>query len=382
MSTGPAPHRRLGRRRPAHVRGVCLTAALAGLATATADPQPSADNDSSPIDAGAFPARVHVVEDFETEIEKRWWLRGEPVGDPALLAPSLSAIPNRRAMRATASKDFDQKMRDQSADWKAVIFNPVPGPPMGPRTRLAFRYRLAGTAMLRVQIYSLTHNYHRHLVLENLPQDAWQHTAVDMTKARRPDGSGGPLSEDERIDDIQFYIDPRADLLIDDIVLYDAAPEREDRPFPKRVIFTGWFDTGEQGAGKEWPGDFAIVPHEGPRTWDAAQAVPDPATGAPWIRLGLRGERPLGRTVDLRFRYRIDRPSPITVELPWTAEGGAESVAAVQIDPPAVGTWTEAIVRLLEAGDRAPVPRASELRFRVPDADTVLQVDDVLIHEP
>ena len=35
-------------------------------------------------------------------------------------------------------------------------------------------------------------------------------------------GSGGPLSENERIDDIQD-----ADLLIDDIVLYDVATDGE-----------------------------------------------------------------------------------------------------------------------------------------------------------
>ena len=60
------------------------------------------------------------------------------------------------------------------------------------------------------------------------------------------DGSGGPLAKDERIDDIQFYVDPRAELLIDDIVLYEAAPPGETRPFPRRVIFAGWFDTGRQ----------------------------------------------------------------------------------------------------------------------------------------
>ncbi|NIP92379.1 MAG: hypothetical protein GWO24_02430, partial [Akkermansiaceae bacterium] len=57
------------------------------------------------------------------------------------------------------------KMGDQSREWKAVIFNPVPGPPMGSRTRLSFRYRLQGTTTLRVQIYSLSNNYHRFLTL-------------------------------------------------------------------------------------------------------------------------------------------------------------------------------------------------------------------------
>ena len=41
----------------------------------------------------------------------------------------------------------------------------MPGPPMGKNTRLSFRYWLKGTDTLRVQIYSLTNGYHRHLVL-------------------------------------------------------------------------------------------------------------------------------------------------------------------------------------------------------------------------
>ena len=105
---------------------------------------------------------------------------------------------------------------------------------------------------MRVQLYSLSNGYHRHLTLAGLPQDKWELATVDMTQLRRPDGSGGPLSEDERIDDIQLYIDSRGELLIDDVVLYAAAtaaasnasPGRE--PFPARILFTGWFDTGKQ----------------------------------------------------------------------------------------------------------------------------------------
>jgi hypothetical protein len=101
-------------------------------------------------------------------------------------------------------------MGDPTRDFKAVIFNPVPGPPMGSRTRLSFRYWLSGTDSLRVQIYSLSNGDHRFLTLAHLPQGSWQSAAVDMTQARRPDGSGVPLAEDERIDDLQFYIAPDA----------------------------------------------------------------------------------------------------------------------------------------------------------------------------
>src|SRR6266536_612996 len=78
----------------------------------------------------ALPLLVHVFEDFETDIEMRWWLRGaaETNNLPPSLSPTLS---NTRACRATATKDFDDKFGDASQNYKAVVFNPVPGPPMG-----------------------------------------------------------------------------------------------------------------------------------------------------------------------------------------------------------------------------------------------------------
>src|SRR5262245_19615299 len=77
------------------------------------------------VERGPLPVRVHVFEDYETEIERRWWLRGEPVTED--LSPSLSdSLPNTRACRATESKDFDDLMGDPERMYRAVIFNPVP----------------------------------------------------------------------------------------------------------------------------------------------------------------------------------------------------------------------------------------------------------------
>src|SRR6185436_3283736 len=236
-----------------------------------------------------FPHRVHAIEDFETDIERRWWLAGN-------LETENVPPGSRRACRGTNSKDFDDKMGDPKARYTAVIFNPVPGPPMGKNPRLRFRYWLRGTDKLRVQIFSITANYHRRLELAGLPQGSWQDGFVDMTRLRRPDGSGGPLSEDERIDDIQFYVDPAAELIVDDIVLYDAALPDEAEPFPGRIVFTGWFDTGQQG--KEWPGDFQIVAHEKPLKWKAARSVDGK------LNVSLRGARP-AKDLHARFRYRL-----------------------------------------------------------------------------
>ena len=314
------------------------------------------------IERGTLPTRVHVFEDYETEIEKRWWLRGTPVAEN--LAPSLSSIANRRACRATATKDSAEK---------CVMFNPVPGPPMSGNTRLSFRYRLTGADSLRVQLFSLTKNDNRHLVLSGLPQGTWQDAAADMTAARRNDGSDDRLAADERIDDIQFHVAPEADLLIDDIVLYEAAPARETAAFPRRIIFTGWFDTGKQGA--EWPGDFEIVEHEKPLTWKCAKSVANAATGEPWIRVGLRGARPLGETNRLRFRYKLTGSGPLKIVLANSATGQTWGASAPDLR---TGEWAETAIDFSKATTVAP---ADELRFMIPKGAELL-VDDVLLFEP
>jgi hypothetical protein len=207
-----------------------------------------------------------------------------------------------------------------------------------------------------------------------------------MTAARRPDGSGGPLGADERIDDIQFYVSPDADLLIDDIILYEAAVPGEARPFPRRVAFTGWFDTGEQGEGKEWPGSFTIVPHREPFTWDAAQGVQDPrpgaAAGSPNLRLGLRGERPVGTTTAIRFRYFLDRAVPVEVALPaTTGRAGDPQPLTARTDSAAAGEWREATVQFPDAPPGTAGRTASEIEVRAPGGGALL-VDDVLLFEP
>jgi hypothetical protein len=188
---------------------------------------------------------------------------------------------------------------------------------------------------------------------------------------RRPDGTGGPLARDERIDDIQFYVDPRAELLIDDIFLYDAAQEAEKRPFPKRVVFTAWFDTGKQG--KEWPGDFEIVNHEKPLTWKAAKSVVGP-DGKPLLRVGLRGERRLDERTELTFRYHFKGEGEIAVELVST---GKDRPNPRQTFKPVVGQWGEMTLKFVP-GKGATI---NAIAFVIPDK-TELIIDDVLLYTP
>jgi inosine-uridine nucleoside N-ribohydrolase len=321
-------------------------------------------NLAKPVERGMMPNLVHVIEDYETDIERRWWLCGR-------METKDVPLDSKRACRAVLTNDFDDLMGNPRALYKAVIFNPVPGPPMGKHTRLRFRCKLQGTDALRVQLYSLSKGHHRHLTLTGLPQGKWQALTVDMTQMRRPDGSGGPLSEDERIDDIQFYTDPDADLLIDDIVLYDAAVAGEKRPFPARLHFSGWFDTGKQG--KEWPGDFELVPKAKPHSWRAAKSVMNKETGKPWLRVGLRGERPLGKATQLRFRYLLTGAEDLEVQLGGSKPGAKQTVPLKGL---VTERWAEATADLGGGGS------ANEIRFLLPREGAELLVDDLLLYEP
>jgi inosine-uridine nucleoside N-ribohydrolase len=316
------------------------------------------------IDPGAFPARVHVAEDYDTDIEKRWWMCGK--------AETKDVRPGGvRAQRAVLTQDFDDRQGETGQMYRAVIFNPVPGPPMGPNTRLRFRYKLTGTDTIRVQLYSLSNGYHRYLSVSGVEQGKWLDGCVDMTQMRRPDGTGGALATDERIDDIQFYVDPRAELLIDDVVLYEVAAEGEKRPFPKRVLFSGIFDTGKQGV--HWPGEFEVVNHEKPRTWKAAKSVAD-KDGKPRLVVGLRGARKLDEQAELTFRYKFTGAGEVAVALSHAKGGGADARAAFE---PKAGEWAEVTLKFSPARGAT----ADAIVFTLPEKSELL-IDDVLLYAP
>jgi inosine-uridine nucleoside N-ribohydrolase len=343
-----------------------LTWYVERVAAGKAVPPKAPGNESKLIERTGLPNRVHCFEDYETDIEKRWWMSGKV---------ETKDVPpgSKRACRGVLTQDFDDLQGDTNAMYTAVIFNPVPGPPMGKNPRLSFRYKLKGTDTLRVQVYSLSNGYHRYLSLKGLPQDKWESATVDMTQARRADGGGGPLSEGERIDDVQFYVDPRAELLIDDMVLYDAAAPGEKRLFPKNFLYTGWFDTGKQG--QEWPGAFEIAPKQG-YFQKAAKSVDNPDLGGPSIRLHLRGQRPAGEKTQLFFRYRLTGAESLQVRL---ANRTTKETPSVELTNLKTGEWAEATADFpsgLKRGDRV-----DEIQFVLPKGAELL-VDDVLLYEP
>lgn len=218
-----------------------------------------------------------------------------------------------------------------------------------------------------------------------MEQGKWTSATVDMTRLRRPDGSGGPLSADERIDDIQFYVDPKAELLIDDIALYEAAEEASNdagtERFPARIVFTGWFDTGRQGTGHEWPGDFEIVPHEKPQTWDAAKSIGDKKTKRSIIRIDMRGPRPVGEKVALRFRYRAMGDGEIFVSL--LPERSSDTFEIRAFTARNNGEWgrAELYFHVKDGSEKTEPTNVRKIEFAASE-DFDFLVDDVLLYEP
>src|SRR5262249_52539459 len=144
---------------------------------------------------------------------------------------------------------------------------------------------------------------------------------------------------------------------IDDVFLYDAAVEGEKRPFPKKVHFTGWVDTGKQG--KEWPGTFEIALNKG-FYWHAAKAVADKEEAELLVvRLHLRGLRPLGENTHLTFRHHLTGADEIHVAL-RDAERKKSFVAKGEVKEK--GKWAE---MTLDLGAKKFFPQADELYFRV-----------------
>lgn len=329
-----------------------------------------ADRPAKLVAQGGMPNRVHVAEDYELDIERFWWMSG---------IPETKNLPagSTRACRGSLTHDFDDLLGHTKAMYTAVIFNPVPGPPMGKNARLSFRYWLKGTDKLRVQIYSLSNGHHRQLYLHNLPQGSWQSGTVDMTVARRPDGTGGPLSETERIDDIQFYTDPTAELLIDDVVLFDAATPDEKRPFPKHIHYTATYDSGTRE--KHWPGDLEIVPDKG-FFWRAARSVANADTGTPWLRLNLRGERPMSDVTHLSFRHHLTGADNMRVLLRNRTQ---KTDHVVELKNLKTDEWAQSTVDFSTAKPGGPRrgDRVDEIHFLLPERAELL-LDDVLLYEP
>jgi len=165
-----------------------------------------------------FPNRVILLAAFDTGEKEKYWPGDFEIVEGAR-APAGTYW---RAARAVPRKDSKGK-------WIRIQI--APPRPVGETTRLRFRGHPTGVAALTVQVFDLTAMDNRHVVLRDLKQDAWSTFQVDFTRdSRRNDGSDGRFTAGNKVDDLFFFVEPapgkEGDLVIDEVVLYDAGRSR------------------------------------------------------------------------------------------------------------------------------------------------------------
>lgn len=172
-----------------------------------------AEDPDLPADPEPFPNRVLYVAGFDTGIDPASREKYFP-GRMEIARKDAPPGTYWGAARAVAQEDGKGKL---------VQLQITPPKAVGARTKLRFRYHLKGTSSMQVQIFDLTDMDNRHVRLKDLKQGEWTFLHVDFTRdGKRNDGSDTPFAAGHKVDDIFFFVEAGAELLLDEVVLYDA----------------------------------------------------------------------------------------------------------------------------------------------------------------
>src|SRR5262245_55161870 len=170
-----------------------------------------------PAEPEPFPNRVVFLAAFDTGPKEKYW-----PGEFEISEKNLPTDSNWRVARAVMRKDGQGKWIRLQLDPPRIV---------GARTGLRLRYYLTGTRRLTVQIFDLTDMDNRHVYLRDLKIGQWQTLYIDLTNdARRNDGRDTPFDAGHKVDDLFFLVQPDGDepaeLLIDEVVLFDRGKQR------------------------------------------------------------------------------------------------------------------------------------------------------------
>ena len=176
----------------------------------------SMDPDLSP-EPEPFPNRVIFLAAFDTGTGPRERDQFWP-GTHEIVTEGLPPGSFWGAARAVPRKDGKGKLVQLRLD---------PHRRVGERTKLRFRYHLSGSSTIIAQIFDVTDQDNRHVVLGDLEQKAWRVAFVDFTKdGRKNDGRQTPFAAGHEVDDLFFFVEGEGgaepELLVDEVVLFDA----------------------------------------------------------------------------------------------------------------------------------------------------------------
>jgi len=172
-----------------------------------------ANDPALPPEPEPFPKRIIFLAAFDTGPKEKYW-----PGEFEIVTKDLPPGSYWHVARGVPHKKSGGK-------W--VRLQIAPPRPVGEHTKLRFRYHLTGTSRLTVQVFDVTDRDNRHIRLSGLKQGAWQTVYLDFTRdAKRNDGTETPFAAGHKVDDLFFFVRPdgypKLDLLIDEVVLFDA----------------------------------------------------------------------------------------------------------------------------------------------------------------
>ena len=167
-----------------------------------------ANDPALPPEPEPFPKRVILLAAFDTGPKEKYW----PGNFEILDKPPEGAW--WKAARSVERKDGKAQI---------IRIEIAPPRPVGAHTKLRFRYHLTGASTMTVQIFDATVQDNRHVNLTGLKQGEWTTQYVDFTRdSRRNDGTTGPFTAGNLVDDLFFFVPAKATLWVDEVVLYDA----------------------------------------------------------------------------------------------------------------------------------------------------------------
>lgn len=176
----------------------------------------SNDNEAAPIAEEPFPRRVISVLGFDPVEEYHPWTHT----DYQIL---------RRGDHLENDWGVCRALQKEGEQFKRIRLIIDPPQAVGATTKIRFRYYVEGAARVQAMIFDLTDRDNRHIVLENPVQESWHRATLDFTaNGIKNDGNQTPFEPGSLVDDIFFLAWPargeQVELLVDEVVLYDAGP--------------------------------------------------------------------------------------------------------------------------------------------------------------
>jgi hypothetical protein len=173
-----------------------------------------ANDPALPAESEPFPRRVILLAAFDTGPKEKYW-----PGDFEL-AETLPVGAFWRAAKSVPRKNGAGPF---------IRIAITPPRPVGARTKLRFRYHLAGASAMTVQVFDATVQDNRQVRLSGLKQGKWTTAYLDFSRdSRRNDGTANSVfAAGNLVDDLFFFVEGdgarTATLFVDEVVLFDAA---------------------------------------------------------------------------------------------------------------------------------------------------------------